>query len=119
MAKDREYRQLITSPEWGKLRRLKLSAEPLCENCLEQGKIVAATEVHHVKPVEDGLTFADKRALAYDYHNLRSLCHDCHVEAHVHLGRGGKQHAKRRASEHLKRFKDKFLGEKISDDPGG
>ena len=100
MAKDKDYRRLIHSNRWIKLRRAKLTACPLCEDCKETGRITPATEVHHIKPVEDALNLADK-------------------ESHVALGRGGKQHAMRRATAHLKRFQEKFLGENFSTDPGG
>lgn len=119
MAKDKDYRRLIHSNRWIKLRRSKLTACPLCEDCKETGRITPATEVHHIKPVEDALNLADKESLMFDIHNLRALCHDCHVAAHVALGRGGKQHAMRRATAHLKRFQEKFLGENYSTDPGG
>lgn len=71
--------------------------------------MAAATEVHHVIPVEDGLTRAEKERLMYDYSNLRALCHDCHVRTHTEMGRCGKAQARNRAAEHLKRFKEKFL----------
>lgn len=109
MAKDKDYIQLIHTNRWLKLRRDKLSAQPLCERCCESGTVRAATEVHHVIPVEDGLTRAEKERLMYDYSNLRALCHDCHVKTHTEMGRCGKELAKKRAREHLKRFKERFL----------
>lgn len=109
MAKDKKYNQLIHKNRWLRLRRAKLSDSPLCERCKESGKIVPAKEVHHVTPVEDALTEAEKERLMYDPHNLMALCHDCHVELHKQLGRSGKAYAKRKASEQLKRFADKFM----------
>lgn len=109
MAKDKDYKRLIHTERWLLLRRDKLTAYPLCERCRAQGVISAATEVHHVKPVEDGLTYREKAALMFDRHNLQALCHDCHVKTHTEMGRSGKEQAKRRAKEHLQRFKEKFL----------
>lgn len=109
MAKDKDYIQLIHTNRWLRLRRDKLSSQPLCERCREDGRITAATEVHHVIPVEDGLSRAEKERLMYDYSNLRALCHDCHVKTHTEMGRCGKEQAKKRAREHLKRFKERFL----------
>lgn len=109
MAKDKDYKRLIHTERWLLLRRDKLTANPLCERCRAQGIIRAATEVHHIKPVEDGLTYREKVTLMFDSHNLRALCHDCHVKTHVEMGRSGKVQAKRRAKEHLQRFEDKFL----------
>lgn len=109
MAKDKKYNELIHKNKWLRLRKAKLTAQPLCERCRENGIVRAATEVHHVKPVEDALTDAEKARLMFDPHNLMALCHDCHIEIHRQLGRSGKAHAKRRASEQLTRFVKKFL----------
>lgn len=73
---------MIHTERWLRLRRAKLTRAPLCERCSEEGRTSAATEVHHVKPVEDGLTCREKERLMFDYHNLRALCHDCHVRTH-------------------------------------
>ena len=109
MAKDKDYIRMIHTERWLKLRRAKLTATPLCERCGDEGQTSAATEVHHVKPVEDGLTYREKERLMFDYHNLRALCHDCHVRTHVEMGRSGKKQARKRAKEHLQRFIDKFM----------
>lgn len=109
MAKDKDYNRLIHTSKWLKLRRWKLSGHPLCERCEEEGRMTAATEVHHIKPVEDGLTKSDKEMLMFDRYNLRALCHDCHVKTHVEMGRCGKEHAKRKSKEHLQEFINKFL----------
>lgn len=80
---DPEYKRIIHSREWAALRRRYITAHPLCEDCLQRGIYDAvAVEVHHVKPVGTGRTWAEKCALAFDEHNLRALCHDCHVRAH-------------------------------------
>lgn len=109
MAKDKEYIKLIHAGRWLKLRRSKLTACPLCERCEQNGLVRPATEVHHIFPVEDALSSAEKARLMYDPHNLMALCHSCHVEIHKQMGRSGKVQAKRRAFEHLKQFKKKFL----------
>lgn len=109
MAKDKDYIRLIHTAKWQHLRRIKLTDHPLCERCDELGRITAATEVHHVIPVENGLTVDEKERLMYDYFNLKALCHKCHVKVHTEMGRCGKAQAKSRAVEHLKRFVNKFL----------
>lgn len=53
---------------WQKIRLMKLRRDPLCEDHLERGEIVEATEVDHV----DG----DVGNVAWE--NLRSLCKPCH-----------------------------------------
>lgn len=109
MAKDSDYIRMIHTVRWVKLRRDKLSLHPLCERCEREGRVQAATEVHHVIPVERGLTADEKQRLMFDPHNLMALCHDCHVKTHTEMGRSGKKQAKATAKEHLQRFADKFL----------
>lgn len=109
MAKDKDYKKLIAKNRWQKLRKAQLSKHPLCERCKEDGKLVPATEVHHVTPVEDGLTATDKAALMYNPSNLISLCHDCHVKTHTEMGRGGKAGARNRAKRQIAGFVKKFL----------
>ncbi len=109
MAKDKEYIKLIHTAKWLRLRKAKLTAYPLCERCKDNGNIRPATEVHHIVPVEDALSAAEKESLMYDAHNLMALCHDCHVEIHRQMGRSGKAHAKRKATEQRVRFVKKFL----------
>ena len=109
MAKDKVYKELIAKSRWLRLRKWKLTKNPLCERCLAEGRVKEAEEVHHVTPVEDGLTRAEKAALMYDPHNLQSLCADCHIKTHTEIGRSGKANAKRRTKQQLKRFCEKFL----------
>jgi len=109
MAKDKDYVQLIHTERWLKLRRDKLTASPLCERCSQAGLVTPATEVHHVTPVEEGLTYAAKVRLMYDYHNLRSLCHACHVLTHTELGRCGRAVTKRRNEAQIAAVKKKFF----------
>lgn len=110
MAKDKDYQRLIHTDRWLRLRRDKLTTTPLCERCQQQGIITPATEVHHVTPVEDGLSLAEKRRLMYDPHNLRALCHDCHVQTHVELGRCGRVATKRRNQAQVAAVVEKFFG---------
>ena len=109
MGKDRDYRRMIHTARWLRLRRDKLGDFPLCERCEEEGRHTPAVEVHHVIPVEDGVTRQEKERLMFDYFNLRALCHDCHVKTHVEMGRSGKAYAERRQKEGIKRFVAKFL----------
>ena len=75
-----EYERWIHSAVWQKLRRAKLAQNPLCEDCLEHDKFVSATEVHHVYPVDDAMSRAEREKRMFDFHNLRALCHACHVK---------------------------------------
>ena len=79
MAKDEAYKRLIQDKRWRKMRRQKLSETPLCERCTKEGRVRAATEVHHIVPIESAISEAEKRRLAYDFSNLQSLCRECHA----------------------------------------
>ena len=76
----REYNQVYRSSDhnkiygrhWRTTRDLYVSKHPLCERCLEAGRLVPADEVHHILPVERGGTHAED--------NLTSLCRSCHIK---------------------------------------
>ena len=119
MAKDREYQQLIHTARWLKLRRDTLTAHPCCQRCQQRGEITAATEVHHVRPVEDAFSRAERAQRMYDPHNLLALCHDCHVQAHVELGRSGKAATAKRNAEHVAAVVKKFFADGADKDTGG
>lgn len=102
MAKDEEYNRLIHSAKWSRLRYKKLSINPLCEICESEGRIRAATEVHHVVPIETEVSYTGKRTLAYSINNLQSLCHDCHIAVHTSMGRSGKDATKRLNDKRIK-----------------
>lgn len=108
MAKDEDYRRLIHTSRWIRLRREVLRLQPLCERCKEEGIIRTAQEIHHIIPVESALTFREKESLMFDVHNLKALCHACHVQEHFNIGRSGKKCAKRKAEEQIKRFLNRF-----------
>lgn len=58
---------------WLRLRKRKLIASPLCEECEKSGRLTAAEEVHHKQP------FHGKHdPLRLDWENLESLCRACH-----------------------------------------
>lgn len=53
---------------WKRLRLMALAQEPLCRECLSQGRARPATDVHHI----DG----DVRNMKRE--NLEPLCKECH-----------------------------------------
>ena len=110
MAKDKEYNKLIHTTRWLKLRRYVLTAHPLCQRCKDNGLLTPATEVHHIRPVEEAITMADKRQRMYDPHNLQALCHDCHVRTHTELGRCGKEATRKRNEKQVLEIVKKFFG---------
>ena len=67
-ARHNVWATMYASPKWKTLRSEKLRANPYCEKCGAE-----ATEVHHIVPHNGDLE------LFYDYDNLMSICHACHV----------------------------------------
>lgn len=56
---------------WKRLRAWFLRRHPLCEMCLQAGRITPATVVDHIKEISDG-------GSRYDPDNLQALCIACH-----------------------------------------
>lgn len=54
------------SKEWKQLRAYKLSINPLCEDCEDEGKVTEGTVVDHVRPRNQGGSD--------DLPNLRTRC---------------------------------------------
>ena len=119
MAKDKDYRKLIHAGRWLRLRKEILTAQPICQECQKAGRIEAATEVHHIRPVEEAITYADKRQRMYDPHNLQALCHDCHVKIHTEAGRSGKEATKKRNREQAAQVIKKFFPSDEAEAGGG
>lgn len=99
MSKNKDYNKLIHKGRWLRLRRDILSAHPLCQRCLEKDQYSPATEVHHIVPCENAAGPKEMERLMYDPHNLLALCHRCHVEVHIEMGRGGGKAGTRRRTE--------------------
>lgn len=104
-----DYRRLIQSAAWRRLRAAWISAHPLCEDCLAAGRAVPAEEVHHVCPVERAATRPQMRALCLDPGNLRSLCRACHAEAHRRLRSMSAEEREQGHETALRRFSDKYF----------
>ena len=62
----------IYGRRWRTIRDLYITKHPLCEKCLESGRLVPVDEVHHILPVDQGGTHAED--------NLVSLCRSCHTK---------------------------------------
>lgn len=109
MSKNQDYRRMIQSKQWKMLRKKKIEANPVCEDCFERDVIEVATEVHHIVPVETALDIRRMESLMFDYDNLRSLCPECHVNAHIHLGSKRKESVQENNHRVSERFKKRFL----------
>ena len=110
MSKDFNYKRMINSMRWLKLRKKKIQANPLCEDCKESGLITPATEVHHVIPCESAKTITAMEGLMFDYNNLRSLCHDCHVLIHKAM----KSHSREAMQANVKTSNERFVNRFLS-----
>lgn len=109
MSKDFNYRRMINSSRWLLLRKQKLSSNPLCQDCESEGKIVAASEVHHVIPCESAKSVMEMEKLMYDYNNLRSLCHDCHVMTHKRMSSHSKKNVMDNVKANVRRFVSRYF----------
>lgn len=59
--------------DWAKLRAHKVRIDPLCEQCLREGKTILAQEVDHIRPISE----APELRLVLS--NLMSLCRSHHA----------------------------------------
>jgi 5-methylcytosine-specific restriction protein A len=63
---------------WRRIRALYIKQHPLCERCLQEGRITPVEEVHHILPVKQGGSNS--------FTNLMSVCKSCHTKIHQELG---------------------------------
>ena len=68
----KEIDLLYKTGRWRRLRADQLRTEPLCAECLREGRLTDATECDHIIPHK-----GDKR-LFFDRKNLQSLCKKHH-----------------------------------------
>lgn len=107
---DAQYRKLIHTHKWRELRKRKLVATVWCEDCADKGLRTLATEVHHITPVMSSDFPSRMAELAFDYNNLRALCHRCHCRRHSLPWKDKKAQAIAQAEESHKSFVRKFFG---------
>lgn len=73
-------RKAYNNREWRKLRDTYIKEHPLCEDCLDKGKVVPAEDVHHISsPFSTGEINYGK---LLDGNNLKALCKECHAARH-------------------------------------
>ena len=61
--------------KWRKIRNRYINNNPLCEECLKNGRLTKAQEVHHILPL--------RRGGNHDESNLMALCKSCHSRISV------------------------------------
>lgn len=109
-AANADYRRIINSRGWRRLRDEYFRAHPLCEDCLAGGRAVPAEDVHHVVPIERARSRAEMERLALSASNLRSLCRACHEEAHRQLASRSVAGVQDCADAATSRFMSSFFG---------
>lgn len=109
-ASDARYRKLMHTRRWRELRKKKLRATVWCEDCLAVGRHEIATEVHHLTPILSTDHPAMMEKLAYDYSNLRALCHRCHCRRHSVKWVDKKAQAMKTAEQTRESFIARFFG---------
>lgn len=67
---------------WRQLRLAYLKENPFCEICKEKGKLKLAEQVHHIYEISNGKDITEIKDIGYDWHNLQSVCKECHKEVH-------------------------------------
>ncbi|PHS22018.1 MAG: endonuclease [Robiginitomaculum sp.] len=70
---DPKFKAFYSSPEWKRLRDIKIRANPLCQDCLVNKIIKPAMDVDHVEELKSNWS------LRLQYSNLRCLCRSCHM----------------------------------------
>ncbi len=76
------YNNVYNTSRWQKLRKSFLCENPICEECKKKGIITPATHVHHIYEISNGKDDEQMKEIAFNWHNLMSLCDKCHKEKH-------------------------------------
>ena len=113
MSRDPRYQRLLNDKRWWGEGGIKVKvwqrAGAVCEQCKEEGIITGSLQsqldCHHVIPVETGRTIQEMERLAYDVNNVRLLCVQCHIAAHVEL----KSHTKANVQERKQQKRIDFM----------
>ena len=66
--KSKEY----NSAKWKHLRQRQLTAQPLCQSCITEGRVCQASDVDHV------FAWSAIGQQAFMHNIFQSLCHNCH-----------------------------------------
>lgn len=104
MSQKQDKQRIYNSREWRRLRNQKREANPLCELCLENGKVVPVQVIHHKTPIETAHNYEDMKSLAFNWGNLQSLCFKCHSEIHQALNSRSKEGHQKAAASALERW---------------
>ena len=116
----KDKQDIYNSREWKELRIAKLrSTNGLCEECLKQGIVTGANQVHHIHPIEDSHSVQEMRKWAFMWENLQSLCPSCHAAIHKADGKGTKALTIERAKQRQDRWADGLMSKFIKQEDNG
>lgn len=74
-------KEFYSTRQWKKCREAyKKSVGYLCEECLRNGKIVPAEDVHHIQKLTP--QNVNDPSIALSFSNLMALCNPCHDKMH-------------------------------------
>ena len=74
-------KEFYSTRQWKRCREAyKKSVGYLCEECLKNGKIVPADDVHHIKKLTP--QNVNDPSVALSFSNLMALCNRCHDKMH-------------------------------------
>lgn len=82
-----EGRQYYNTSLWHNLRNYYIKQHPLCEECLKDGMVKEAEDVHHTIPFLQGKTDEERWQLLLNEDNLESLCTIHHKDIHNRMKR--------------------------------
>lgn len=98
-------KKFYLSKQWKATRRAKLNKDPLCEYCLEVGKVKQASCVDHYQAISRG-----GHKTAPD--NLRSSCQSCHSKKTLGVDRNQGKDIFKRGCDAKGNPRDGWTGEK-------
>lgn len=104
MSRNKHYQHLLNDRRWKDLRVAYLREHPLCEECLKQGYVRSAVDVHHKTPVESAHSHAEMARLCFDWHNLMALCVPCHSRIHTEQRSHSREAHQQREADRLKQW---------------
>lgn len=73
--------RIYSTKQWQQVRKIYLNLHPICEVCQKLDRITPASQVDHVKAIEDG-------GAAFDLANCMALCQRHHSRKTVMKDRG-------------------------------
>lgn len=81
-SRDKYWAKYYQCKGWDMLRNQVRIEEPLCQICLQEGRVTPTTEIHHIAPFGRGFTQKERFEMLLDRNNVIGLCSECHDKVH-------------------------------------